>query len=440
MRVLLVGGQRLAATNLLREMGEPEAKFRMGCVLAQEAFENGRAEDARFLLDIARTTALFHAPRRDIAAVSAQATCQVWSGTPLVGVLTDLISSQWQRPAWYEQPAEILSEEEQLSYRCETVRAVAKATAKAGRQQELRDSISGLAEPYRLATLVGLCEGAGQPDPTDAEAAIALARQGHVWSDEIRRTAATLAFNIYRDSNAAREIAHLEEPLPATPDLLTGLVGDRGMSPEEFLDLVKLRQRAGLQANFELGKTRESDRDRTGAAELYYQAGLALVQAEVAHVEGRSDQEVGEVLRVACQAWGRERPYWMNWSSFFDARRSLSKLAPRLASLAFERGRELGAEVGDALWNLTGSTVGRLFLEPKLRVLQVLAERPVARPWVEKRLEEAVSDIRKHERATPDRSSLLLSAADVERRLGRVERALSLARESLRTTPILCAS
>jgi hypothetical protein len=337
MRVLLVGGQRLAATNLLREMGEPEAKFRTGCVLAQEAFENGRAEDARFLLDIARTTALFHEPRRDIAVVSAQVACQVWSGTPLAGVLMDLISSQWQRPAWYEQPPEILSEEEQLSCRCETVHAVAKAATRAGQEQELREAMPRLAEPYRLATLVGLCEGMEQPDQAEAELATTLAREGYAWSDEIRRRVASLALGTCHDSSAAKEIARLEEPLPVAPDLLTGLVGDRGMTPEEFLDLVKLRQRAGLPADFEIGKTQESDRDRTGAAELYYEAGLALVRAEVAHVEGRSDHEVGELLRVACQAWGRERPYWMNWSSFFDARSSLSKLAPRLASLRMSR-------------------------------------------------------------------------------------------------------
>jgi len=433
-RVLVVAGQIQAATNLLREVADPEARFRTACLVAQEAFENGREADAQSLFELARATVLFHAPRRDIVAVSGQATCQVWTGTPLATVLTDLISSQWQRPAQYEQPAEILSEEEQLRCRCETVRAVGEATAKAGRQQDLRDAMPGVAEPYLLAAFVGLCEGAERPDPTDADAAITLARQGHAWSDEIRRMAATLAFGVYRDSNAAREIAHLREPLPAAPDLLTGLVGDGGMTPEEFLDLVKLRQRAGLQADFEIGKTQESDRHRTGAAELYYQAGLALVRAEVAHVEGRSDQEVGEVLSAACQAWGRERPYWMNWTSFFDARGSLSKLTPRLALLAFKRNAELGSEVGDTLWSLGGWSVGRLLFGSRLRVLEVLADVSVARSWVVARLKEAIDDIRTHERTTGERTSLLFGAANVARKLGWLDYALSLVREGLRTT------
>lgn len=431
-RVLLSRGSTSRAIELLREIPEPASKLRTALMLAVEAFESGRLEDGDALYEIARRTVLFYAPPQDLRTASHRVACRVWKGDPLTEIITDTISVQWVHANDNFEDREPLSEAEQVSARCDTLRAAARAAARANRAGELREIIEGVAGPYRLAVATALCEISSVADQTDIDRVVHLAGQGHLWSEGAKRIAANLILDHTGDVAAATDAADLATPLPAAPLAIQPRLGIDDLSAQDWLELFKLRAKAGCEMRVQLEESARARDDRIVAARMYYRSALALVAAEIA-VSTRSHQAAG-LIRIAWDQWTQQKPYNLGWSETWEARAAIRELTPRLLCLAFELDRALGEEIGDALWHLDSKAIGILDNHSKLDVLVSLAALPAARPWVERRLREVESAIRTNERETAARVPLLFATADVARRLGLIDDARGLISEAVRAT------
>lgn len=415
---------RSKALNLLKEVQDPERRYDIAINLALRAFRSGKTDFPKSVLQIARNVMLFYHPPRSPEIARNEAACSVWSDRKLIDIYEEWKSVIWMQRENEGQELKPVPRPEQYKLRGDTLRFMACEAVKANREAELHELVEKAARVYKTYLLLGMCEVQEPLNSTDVECLVEEADKARYLTPQERIKIASLFLKTNDNIKEAVKISRLRNRKLSVVDTQGASLPEYQPKFSAFLNELRLRVR--LAEDIELSYDNIKEGDSRKAAQMFYEAVIALLQAEVAKECGESKSAIIERIDTAYKAWECERPYSMWWTSFLDARRQLRLITYRLIRLAFDIDEDTGNRIGQRIWDLEGWPIGVIDLDTKLDILIKIKDIHTARPWLVKELSSCIEEVQLNVRNTSERVSLLLKCADAARILGMMDRAKEL--------------